>query len=421
MFYLRKNFLLLLTIVFIIITFLFPDTVVFIFDSVIIFFWYLRFTIIDALKKIKAERRASSTYVFISEPIEISLRVKNGSKFPFFLLKIVDMSNKEGALFISENMNITTSLKPKEEIVLKYKIEFRKRGIYYLKNVYFLSQDPFGIIEETIIKEIPLKIIVYPKRIPILSLPLSVRELLPTLRTNYKLLEDLNHIDGVREYIPSDSVRRIHWKASAHTGKLLVKKYEYTATTKIHLFVDLNLSDEIFAKKVWSSIRVRYEEYAIMASASFVEYLLKAKIPVKLYIIGDREKPYIVENLNYADLMEKLAGISGTDTPIYTIETALESSLDSFTFSSTVILFSMYLTKSVLPLLVKIKTRVSRLVVFIMPFGFRMPRDRRFNRPYDVFPQDIRELEKASRLLRDEGIIVDLIDPQDSLNEVLQK
>ncbi len=409
-----------LTSICILLSILFPTNITFVFIIFVALLWLLYFATLDAFKKIRVSRTIDTSYVFIGEHIGVHLKVKNNSRFPIFLLNVEDKANTEGALFVNENMKIRTSLKGKEEIEVDYKIEFRKRGIYDLKNIIVALSGPFDIIKGTKIVNAPLHVVVYPERIPIFKLPLSVRELLPTLRTDYRLLEDLNHVDGIREYSPYDSARRIHWKASAHCGTLLVKKYEYTATTKVHLFLDLNLSKEIYAKKVWSHIREGYEEYAIMAGASIVEYLLNNKIPMKLYIIGNKKTIDIVEGMNFAALMERLAGTHGTNSPRYSVESALESSIYSFTFSSTVILFSMYLTKSILPLLVRIKTRISRLIVFVMPFGFRMPQYNRYKRNYDVFPPDIRRLEEAAAMLRGENIMVDLIDPQDSLNEVLQ-
>ena len=269
------------------------------------------------------------------------------------------------------------------------------------------------------ILDLPVKIVVYPNRVPITSLPLSVRELLPGFSTNYRLLEDFNYIDGVREYEFLDPIRRIHWKASARTGKLLVKKYKYTATTKIHIFVDLNLSDEIFAKKVWANIRRKYEESVISVSASVIEYILFNKIPMELYIVGRERYVDVIKGVNFADLMEHLVGVKGEDIPSSLLKKVIEKKLYRFTYSSTVIIFSMYLTSSILPLLVKVKSRVSRVIVLIMPFGFRPPEYKRYERTYDVFPQEIRELEKRAMLLREEGIIVELVDPQDSLDEVL--
>jgi hypothetical protein len=45
--------------------------------------------------------------------------------------------------------------------------------------------------------------------------------------------------DGVRDYIPGDSLKNIHWKLSAHTGKYMSRIHERTDSFTIGLYVDL--------------------------------------------------------------------------------------------------------------------------------------------------------------------------------------
>ncbi len=409
-----------LTLFFVIITFFFPTKGVFVFDLFVLYLWIQRYMLTYSLDKLSVERKISSDYIFIGEVVQITLIIENKSPFPIFFLKIEDLLREEGGLFKKGRGEFFATLSPYERLELSYDIEFRKRGIYSLKKIKFISSGPVSFLKQEKILDAPLKVVVYPKRIPLEYFPFFVRELLPLIRTNYKLLEDLSYIDGVREYTYTEPVKRIHWKASAHMGKLLSKTYEYTATTKIHIFVDLNLSKEIFSKKVWGKMRKRYEEYVISATASLVEYMLFKKVPTKLYIIGKGKKPYIVENMNYADLMEHLAGVSGTDDPLYSIDEVFLSQMGEFTFSSTIILFSLYLTPSVLPLLIKLKSKTARVIVIIAPFGFREPESKRIERNYDIFPQDIRALEDATMILREQGILVKLVEPEDAFFEVIR-
>ena len=408
-----------ITIFFLLFTIFFPNRVVFVFDILILFMWYLDLTSSYALKRLNVKRGIVQDYLFIGEHTEIELIVKNNSIFPIYFLKIEDLLREEGGLFVNGRGEFFTSIPPYGEKRFIYKIEFRKRGVYTLKRINFISFGLFSFIKKEYMVDVPLKVVVYPDRFPIDLFPLSVRDLLPLMRTDYRLLEDLSYIDGVREYAHLDPIRRIHWKATAHTGKLLVKTYEYTATTTVHLFVDLNLNPEIFARKVWSGIRKRYEEYAIMAVASLIEYMLSKRIPLRLYILGEGSKAYIIENMNFADLMEHLSGIKGTDNPIYTLDDVMLYYIEKFTPSSTIILFSIYLTRSTLPLLIKIKSKVERVIVLVAPFGYSLPGNKRLDRSYDIFPQDIRALEEAASILRDEGIIVELVEPEDTISEVL--
>ncbi len=409
-----------LTLFFIVITFFFPMKGVFAFDLIIVYLWIQRYMLIYSTNRLFVKRKISSDYVFIGESTRINLIIENRSPFPIFFLKIEDLLREEGGLFKKGRGEFFATLSPYEHLEIAYDIEFRKRGVYSLEGIKVILSGPVPFLKVERILSAHLRVVVYPKRTPLEYFPFFVRELLPLIRTNYKLLEDLSYIDGVKEYTYTEPVKRIHWKASAHMGKLLSKTYEYTATTKVHIFVDLNLSGEIFSKGVWSKIRKRYEEYIISATASLVEYMLFKKIPMKLYIIGQGSEPHIIENMNYTDLMEHLAGVSGTDAPIYSIDEVFSSHMEEFTFSSTIILFSLYLTPSVLPLLLKLRSRTSRVIVIIAPFGFRDPESKRLDRNYDIFPREIRALEDAALVLREQGILVKLVEPEDAFFEVVE-
>lgn len=46
----------------------------------------------------------------------------------------------------------------------------------------------------------------------------------------------------LREYLPGDDIKRIHWKASARTGKTYVKNFEEERQLRIHIAVDFSES-----------------------------------------------------------------------------------------------------------------------------------------------------------------------------------
>ena len=55
-----------------------------------------------------------------------------------------------------------------------------------------------------------------------------------------RLFEDPARLSGVRAYAPGDSQRRIHWKASAHTDELLVKKFAPAIGLNVVVVLDMN-------------------------------------------------------------------------------------------------------------------------------------------------------------------------------------
>ncbi len=59
---------------------------------------------------------------------------------------------------------------------------------------------------------------------------------------------------AIREYIPGDSRRHVHWKSTAKTGRLMVRQYEETRRSRVAVMLDLDIthfaSDEEFETAV---------------------------------------------------------------------------------------------------------------------------------------------------------------------------
>ncbi len=74
---------------------------------------------------------------------------------------------------------------------------------------------------------------------------------------------------GVRNYLPGDSLRRIHWHASAHFDMLIVRQLEASASGDWWIFIDLE--DRVQAGKSRDSTL----EFSIVLAASLAMHRLK--------------------------------------------------------------------------------------------------------------------------------------------------
>jgi hypothetical protein len=81
-----------------------------------------------------------------------------------------------------------------------------------------------------------------------------------------------------------------------------------------------------------------------------------------------------------------------------------------------VVVLSLYLGESVLPDLVKARSRASRVVVLLMPFGLRKP-GQLPGKSYQMLPMAMEELKRRSSLLEEEQIIVRVVEENRSLAE----
>jgi len=62
------------------------------------------------------------------------------------------------------------------------------------------------------------------------------------MRHQQPIFED-PHAYGKRDYVASDSLRRVDWKASASTGRLQIKQFEPSIALQTVIFLNLNGSE----------------------------------------------------------------------------------------------------------------------------------------------------------------------------------
>jgi uncharacterized protein (DUF58 family) len=100
------------------------------------------------------------------------------------------------------------------------------------------------------------------------------------LATRRRLFEDPAWLTGTREYVPGDSLKRIHWNATARTGELMVKQFRHAMLLPTCIFLNLN-RDDYDAKSFWIG-----SELAISAAASLCHHLVEQKQQVGLVTAG---------------------------------------------------------------------------------------------------------------------------------------
>ena len=127
---------------------------------------------------------------------------------------------------------------------------FRKRGIYKYRDFFIESEYPFVFFRERILSSVEGEIIVYPEIKEIdLFMPRFLKEVDSQDLSKIGVGEEFAM---VREFRYGDDSRKIHWKASAKTEKLLVTEYSAADVKKLTLILDnLIFRDaELFEKAV---------------------------------------------------------------------------------------------------------------------------------------------------------------------------
>jgi len=231
-------------------------------------FWLHR-----AVEGVACEREYQDR-AFPGEKVRVTLRVQNRSLLPIpwlYLHDSVPIQLKSPSFF-----RTVTSLLPRESLTLGYDLDCRRRGYYHLGPLIITSGDLFGIRTYERRTCVSSPMLVYPRVVPLTAVPVPAQTPFGEIATKQRIFEDPARIVGVREYQTGDSLRHIHWKTSAATGALQVKRFEPAISIESQVLLNLNRDD-------YSASRVETAtELAIVTAASIAHYLVEKRQTVGL-------------------------------------------------------------------------------------------------------------------------------------------
>lgn len=118
------------------------------------------------------------------------------------------------------------------------------RGVIPIGPVRTVRADPVGLVRREIIWASELELFVHPRTIAIPSMSTGFIKDLEGSPTKDLTASDVA-FHALREYVPGDERRNIHWKSTAKTGSYMVRQYE--ETRRSHLMVALSLADGDYA------------------------------------------------------------------------------------------------------------------------------------------------------------------------------
>jgi uncharacterized protein (DUF58 family) len=132
-----------------------------------------------------------------------------------------------------------TKLSPGAEVSHHYGLRCTRRGVYKVGPLVAVAGDPLGLSErETVVAE-PFELLVHPRVELVSDRPLTRQFEDPPIRPPVsKPWPSGLEFYGMREYTPGDDLRRIVWRASARTGKIMVREAEQGITDQIAIILD---------------------------------------------------------------------------------------------------------------------------------------------------------------------------------------
>jgi len=273
-----------------------------------------------SLVGVNCQRILDQQRAFPGEYIELKLRLTNRKLLPLPWIQVDDEipvgfapdillveGERPGFGFLSKN----AALLWYTGIRWRHRLYCHKRGYYTLGPITITSGDIFGFYPRSITGPAAEHVIVYPKIFPISQLVIPSLYPLGETGAERRIFEDPARIAGVREYMPHDSLRRIHWKATARKQELQVKLYEPTTTLKVALF----LAVDSFPHR--GATDEDDFELGISTAASIADRITRQGSQVGLYVntrLADTGQPARIPpgsgNYQLVGLLEALAKVT---------------------------------------------------------------------------------------------------------------
>ena len=292
------------------------------------------------LKRLDVKMRFPET-IFAEEPTPILVSLHNRKRiFPTLsILTEVRGRNREKSALVDEIKEILPEKwaeKLTQPPIIRYTLDyfvfvprrgeienktehiFKRRGRFIIKDFELSTKFPFGFFRHRRrLSAQEAEIIVFPKLVSIEKeiedLPLEVGKLVANKRG---MGQDLL---ALRDYQPMDDLRRVDWKATARSQRLIVREFSAEDDKRITVFLDTRMQKNETAKK--KTLRQRLDdekkntklseederfEKGISRTASLLSHFTEEQAEIRLVI--DREKgEYGIGREHFYECLRRLA------------------------------------------------------------------------------------------------------------------
>lgn len=262
----------------------------------------------------------------------LDVEVHNGGKRPARDLRF---RYKVPPRIDSTDPDFLLELKPGASHRFRQRLAPKRRGAYYLKELFQESCYPYGLWMDAKVHKAESAFLVYPKYHHLRELDIPVgRKYQPGGLALTSFLGDSTEFLSTREFRPGDPLRHIHWRSWARLGKPIVKEYGEEYFCRLALIVDTVVPEGEDDQCLEQSISLAA---AITDYLSREEYVIDifAAGPKLYYMQAGRSLAYLQ---NIMDILACLEPTPADDESFQVMETALLEELEGI--STTILLFT---------------------------------------------------------------------------------
>lgn len=232
-------------------------------------------------------RRRPPARVFAGQPFLMEISVENTKpKLASYSIEIEDLLGGRPL----DKKCYFLKVPPGKTQRTSYRHTFARRGLYPLDGFRVATKFPFALFRKSRDVDAPDEVLVYPALV-------AVPRPAPQARRPGEIVSERlgrrGEFFGLREWRQGDDRRDVHWKATARSGRMLVREYEDELTRRAVIAVDNALTAEALAALEADDLDAEAEaqlaalERAVSMAASLCAAYLEAGWAVQLVARGD--------------------------------------------------------------------------------------------------------------------------------------
>lgn len=326
-----------------------------------------------AAHSLRFQRRAETSRARVGEMLSEQFEVHNTGRLPVLWLEV-----RTAPMAGSRLLTLVGGGQRRFYVARTW---LARRGSFPLGPTTLIVSDPLGLFR--VQRQFPAakSLVVFPMIYPIASF-LSPAGLLPGGHViRRKTMEITPHATGVRDYLPGDPLKRIHWPTSARRGRLMVKEFEQDPQAEVWLFLDAQravqagrpsagpvmlFENQPFMRKPTLSLPPFTLEYSVAITASLAHFFIAQKRTVGL-VVRDRAHTILPAERGERQenkILETLAFLEGRGD--LSISALVEAQARRLPRGATVILITPSVSLDLLPAIAEVQLhRLQPLVILL--------------------------------------------------------
>ncbi|MGB9473081.1 MAG: DUF58 domain-containing protein [Candidatus Acidiferrum sp.] len=177
-------------------------------------------------------------HIFARQTVRGVVELRNEKQtLPSFSLRVEGTKKKDAPAAVLLATPVYFPYVPRRETVKQIvPLRFARRGLYRQEAFRIVTRFPFGFLQKARRLDSASEALVYPS---VEATP-EFLEVLPGIQGAIESLAKGRGQDlyALRNYLPNDSARHVHWKASARLGSLMVREFAREDDTRVVLVLD---------------------------------------------------------------------------------------------------------------------------------------------------------------------------------------